>query len=59
MRKHKYYIVYMAGNTLRECYVNVEYKLNTEQNIRAIHEVIKKDVGCSNLVILNTISLKD
>ena len=58
MRKHKYYIVYMVSNTLRECYVNVEYKLNTEQNIQAIHEVIRKDIGCSNRVILNIISLK-
>ena len=58
MRKHKYYIVYMVNNALRECYVNVEYKLNTEQNIQAIHEVIRKDIGCSNLVILNIISLK-
>lgn len=61
--KYKYLIVsrYQKSDGTEgynESDVNVDYKLNTTENIRQIKEVIKRYHNFESLIILNIIRLK-
>ena len=61
--KYKYLIVSRYKKSdgtegYNESDVNVDYKLNTTENIRQIKEVIKCYHNFENLIILNIIRLK-